>query len=82
MAGPGGRGGGGDGGGGGGGGGGGALPLALRLAPSSAGMPLRASLLRSVSPLTQRCSPRHVSHRKWSVRGQLSLSVRTTTWFG
>ena len=44
--------------------------------------PLRASLLRSVSPLTQRCSPDHVSHRKWSVRGQLSLSVRTTTWFG
>ena len=45
-------------------------------------MPLRASLLRSVSPLTQRCSPLHVSHRKWSVRGQLSLSVRTTTWLG
>lgn len=62
--------------------GGGALPIALHLAPPSARMPLRASLLRNVSPLTQRCSPRHVSLRKWIVRGQGELSVRTTTWFG
>ena len=45
----------------------------------SARIPLRASLLRRVSPLTQRCSPRHVSLRKWSVRGFGELRVRTTT---
>ena len=57
--------------------GGGALLVAVPL--PSARMPLRASLLRRVSPLTQRCSPRHVSLRKWSVRGFGELRVRTTT---